>query len=183
MPRTEPDAAVERAAIILFGAGVRPDGEPTLTLARRIDAARRFGETLPIPPLYLPSGGIGRHRPAEAEVMARRLRRDGVSPDRIRTDAAASDTLDTVFNTRAMLRDIGHRGPVFAATSAYHLPRCLVLLRLSGVAAKPVPPPPEPASHLFLRRWRWRLREVPALPWDVLLLFARELIDRRKTKR
>ncbi|MCQ8278313.1 YdcF family protein [Acetobacteraceae bacterium KSS8] len=183
MPRAEPEAAGERAAIILFGAGVRPDGEPTLTLARRIDAANRFGETLPVPPLYLPSGGVGRHSPAEAVVMARRLLHAGVTADRILTDERARDTLDTVFNVRAMLRDLGHRGPVFAATSAYHLPRCIVLLRLAGLAARPVPPPPEPASHLFLRRWRWRLREVPALPWDALLLFGRELIDRWKTKR
>ena len=71
-----------------------------------------------------------------------------------------------------------HRGTVFAATSAYHLPRCVVLLRLAGVRARPVPPPREPASRRPSRRWRWRLREVPALPWDVLLLLGRRLLDR-----
>jgi hypothetical protein len=34
-----------------------------------------------------------------------------------------------------------------------------------------------------MRRWRWRLREVPALPWDVLLLLRRRMIDRLLTKR
>lgn len=168
---------------MLFGAGVRPDGSPSPTLARRIEAAWRFGEALPVPPLYLPSGGVGRHGPSEASVMAARLQQAGVPADRIAPDEAARDTLDTVFNVRAMLRARRHRGAVFAASSAYHLPRCLVLLRLAGLPARPVPPPLETASHLFLRRWHWRLREVPALPWDALLLIGRETIDRVMTKR
>lgn len=171
------------AAIVLFGAGVRPDGSPSPTLARRIEAAWRFGEALPVPPLYLPSGGVGRHGPSEASVMAEHLRRAGVPAARILPDEAARDTLDTVFNCCAMLRAAGHRGQVFAASSAYHLPRCLLLLRLAGLPARAVPPPPEPASHRFLRRWRWRLREVPAIPWDVLMLLGRATIDRLLTKR
>jgi hypothetical protein len=46
-----------------------------------------------------------------------------------------------------------------------------------------VPPPRVPAARRFRRRWFWRLREVPALPWDVLLLLARGTIDRLLPKR
>ncbi len=176
-------AAVEPAAIIVFGAGVRADGSPTPTLARRVEAARSFGERLATPPLYLPTGGIGRHGPAEAAVMAAALRAGGVAEARIMPEDTARDTLGSVFACRAMLRRIGHRGPVWAATSAYHLPRCLLLLRLAGVPARAVPPPRAPASHRFWRRWHWRLREVPAMPVDVVLLFGRRTIDRVLPKR
>ncbi len=169
------------AVIVIFGAGVRPDGTPTPTLARRVAAAVRFGERLSPPPLYLPTGGIGRHGPSEASVMASLLRDAGVADRRIRPEDTARDTLASVRLCAAMLR--GHDGPVFAATSAYHLPRCLLLLRLAGVPARAVPPPPEPASRRPLPRWRWRLREVPALPWDVLLLLWRLLLDKMARNR
>ena len=39
------------AAIIIFGAGLRPDGTPNPTLTRRVEAALRFGRTLPEAPL------------------------------------------------------------------------------------------------------------------------------------
>ncbi len=162
--------------IVIFGAGVRPDGRPTPTLARRVAAAIAFGERLSPPPHYLPTGGIGRHGPSEASVMGGLLREAGVPDRRIRLEDTARDTLASVRLCAALLR--GHRGPVFAATSAYHLPRCLVLLRLAGVPARPVPPPREPASRRPRHRWHWRLREVPALPWDVLLLLWRRLIDK-----
>lgn len=176
-------SGTSRAAVIIFGAALRPDGSPTPTLTWRVQAAARFGEQLRVPPLYLPTGGIGRHGPSEASAMAALLHALGVPESRIRCEETATDTLDSVRACDAQLRAMGHAGPVFAATSAYHLPRCLVLLRLQGLAARPVPPPEQPASQQFLRRWRWRLREVPALPWDVLLLLGQRVIDRHLTKR
>jgi uncharacterized SAM-binding protein YcdF (DUF218 family) len=116
-------------------------------------------------------------------VMAAALRAGGVDEARILIEETARDTLDSVFACRDLLRRTGRGRAVFAATSAYHLPRCLVLLRLAGIAARGVPPPRQPASHRFWRRWQWRLREVPALPWDVFLLLARTAIDRTITKR
>jgi uncharacterized SAM-binding protein YcdF (DUF218 family) len=82
----------------------------------------------------------------------------------IRPEPTAHDTVSSVRAVRRMLA--GHRGIVFAATSAYHLPRCLLLLRLAGLAARPCPPPPAPAAAAWRKRWWWRLREVPAIPWD-----------------
>ena len=77
---------------------------------------------------------------------------------------------------RPLLRARGHAGPVFAATSGYHLPRCLLLLRMAGVPARPVPPPG--ADPSWPRRWYWRLREAPALPYDAALMLAARLRGR-----
>ena len=98
------------------------------------------------------------------------LIRRGIPDTRILPEPTATDTLSSVLACARLLRRRAHAGPVFAATSAYHLPRCLVLLRLAGIPARPCPPPPLPAGWAICTRWRWRLREIPALPWDVLLL-------------
>ncbi|MBE7211983.1 MAG: YdcF family protein [Gluconacetobacter diazotrophicus] len=160
--------------IVVFGAAVRPDGAPTLTLVRRVEAARSCAERLDPPPLFLLSGGVGRHlppgAPSEASVMGRLLGEAGIPPDRLLLDEASRDTLDTVLAARALCRRLPPGTPFLAATSAYHLPRCLLLLRLAGVPVRAAPPPDAPASRSLGRRWRWRLREVPAIPWDALLL-------------
>jgi len=98
------------------------------------------------------------------------LRSLGVPAGRIRQEPTGTDTLSSVLACAAVLRGLGHGGgdPVWAATSGYHLSRCLLLLRLAGFAARPVPPPP--ASAGWGARWYWRLREVPALPYDAMLL-------------
>ncbi|GGG20023.1 hypothetical protein GCM10010964_05330 [Caldovatus sediminis] len=171
---TAPGVAPPEAAILIFGAAVRPDGGPSATLRRRVEAAAAFGETLQPPPLYVPTGGQGRHGPAEAAVMAALLRARGVPPGRIAEEPTGTDTLSSVLACARLLRARGHAGPVFAATSAYHLPRCVLLLRLAGLPARAAPPPPAPAARAWRRRWYWRLRELPAIPWDAaLILLAR----------
>lgn len=155
------------AAIIIFGAAVRPDGQPSATLRRRVEAAAAFGATL-ADPLYVPTGAQGRFGPAEAEVMAGLLVALGVPAGRIRQETTGTDTLSSVRACAGLLR--GHAGPVYAATSAYHLPRCLLLLRIAGLPARAVPPPGALAAASWHKRWWWRLREVPALPYDALLM-------------
>lgn len=157
------------ASIIIFGAAVRRGGRPSGVMRRRVEAALRFGATLDAP-LYVPTGGVGVHGPAEAEVMARLLREAGVPAARILVEPTARNTLRSAVACARLLR--GHEGPVYAASSAYHLPRCVMLLRLAGVPAQPCPPPGIPASRVFFRRWRRRLREMAALPVDVAWLLT-----------
>ncbi len=108
--------------------------------------------------------------------MATLLHELGVPAASILPEATAVDTLSSVLACRRLLRQRRYSGPVFAATSAYHLPRCLALLRLAGLQARACPPSPASAAVSHLRRWFWRLREVPALPVDVVLLSARRLL-------
>lgn len=154
-------------AIIIFGAAVRPDGSASPALRRRVEAAHAFGAGLPAA-LYLPTGGQGRFGPPESTVMAALLTERGVPPARILQEPTGTDTLSSVLACAALLRARGHDGAVFAATSGYHLPRCLLLLRLAGWPARAVPPPE--ADPSWPRRWYWRLREAPALPYDAALM-------------
>ncbi|MXP62926.1 YdcF family protein [Roseomonas sp. M0104] len=163
-----------RPAIIIFGAAVRADGGPSLTLRRRVMAAASFGATLE-DPLYIPTGGQGRHGPPEAEVMARLLQDLGVPAAAIRLELTATDTFSSARACARMLR--GHDGPVFAASSGYHLPRCVMLLRAFGLPARAAPPPE--AAHGWQERWWWRGREALALPYDAVLAGWERLRRRR----
>jgi uncharacterized SAM-binding protein YcdF (DUF218 family) len=149
------------AAIIIFGAAVWPDGTASPTLRRRVEAAARFGAGLAAP-LYMPTGAQGRHGPAESTVMAELLREWGVPAAQIAEEPTGTDTLSSALACIALLRRRGHAGPVFAATSRFHLPRCLLVLRLAGLPARPVPI--EGGEG-----WYWWLREVPAIPYDAAL--------------
>jgi len=154
---------------VIFGAAVRPDGQPSATLRHRVSAAVEHGKTFQRP-LFIPTGAKGRYGDAEATVMTRQLMEAGISADAIQPETTGTDTLSSVV---AVARMIAGRSPVYACTSAYHLPRCLVLLRLAGIPARACPPPPVPAATRWTKRWFWRLREVPALPYDAALILLR----------
>ena len=100
--------------------------------------------------------------------MATLLEGWGVAADDILMEETADDTLSSVRACAALLP--GFRGRVYAATSAYHLPRCVLLLRMAGLRALPCPPPRTVAAGSLNRRWWWRLREVPAVPVDAAIL-------------
>jgi uncharacterized SAM-binding protein YcdF (DUF218 family) len=157
-----------RAAIVIFGAAVRPDGSASPTLRRRVEAAARLGARLP-DPLYIPTGAQGRFGPAESHVMADLLRSLGVPAARIIEEPTGTDTLSSARACAALLRRLGHAGPVLAATSRFHLTRCVLLLRILGLPARPVPIGGSAGAEGWARRWYWRLREVPAIPYDAAL--------------
>lgn len=161
------------AVIVIFGAAVRPDGQASQTLRHRVNAAARFGTRFSRP-LFIPTGAKGRYGDAEATVMARLLHEAGFPVSAIVQETTGTDTLSSV---RAVIRMTGRAG-LYACTSAYHLPRCRLLLWLAGVDARACPPPPAPAATGTLRRWYWRLREVPALPYDAALMIWLRVLGR-----
>lgn len=160
-----------RAPIVIFGAAVRPDGGPSTALRQRIEAALAFG-CRQQDPLYIPTGAKGRFGAAEAAVMADLLVAHGVPESAILQETTGTDTLSSARACARLLMGRGHVGPVHVATSAYHLPRCLLLLRIAGLDVRACAPPAAPAATRFARRWYWRLREALALPYDVALALA-----------
>lgn len=145
---------------------MRPGGRPSGTLLRRVEAAFTFSQRF-AQPLFVPTGGVGRYGPSEASVMASLLLARGVPAERIVLEETGTDTLSSARAIVALLA--GARGPVFVATSLYHLPRCLLLFRLLGLAARAAVPPTVPAARRWWRRCYWWLREVAALPYDAAL--------------
>lgn len=158
----------EQPFIVVFGAAVRQDGSPSGALRDRVGAAVRFGRRLLPEPIFIVTGAQGKHGPPEADVMAELLMDRGVKPDHILLERTGRNTLRSALAVASLLH--GLKGPVYAATSAYHMPRCVLLLGLAGLDAHRSPPAIGPASSRVVRRWYWRMREVPAIPIDCAIM-------------
>lgn len=112
-------------AIIVLGAQVKPDGEPSLQLQWRIDAAAQAWKENNC--LIVTCGAQGSNEPApEAYVMRDELIGQGVSADMILTDAESFNTRQNIANAAELLA--GHDVKrVLIVTSDYHLPRAMAI--------------------------------------------------------
>jgi vancomycin permeability regulator SanA len=144
-------------------------------MRRRVSAALEFGRHLQ-GVCYLPTGGLGKYGPSEASLMAALLREGGAAEAPVLLEETGHNTLSSVRAVARMLRERGHRGRVYVASSDYHLPRCILLMQLGGLDAWACPPP-EKLPRLA-QRWFWRLREALALPKDVVLLLGLWVLGR-----
>ena len=155
---------------IVFGAAVRPDGRPSSALRARVAAALDSAAGNPVA-RFLVTGGQGRHGPPEARVMAELLAAAGVGAERIVLEDRATDTLDSAVRSAALLKQRDDARRVVACSSAYHVRRCRLLLRLAGIQAEGLAGQGDLAG-LSLRLWLYhRLREALLLPFDGLLMF------------
>ena len=112
----------------------------------------------------------------KGDVEAEVTRPSEITRERILREETGVDTLSSARAVVALLRARGITAPVFAASSLYHLPRCLLLLRLLGVSARAAVPPVVPAATHWWRRFYWWLREVPAaIPYDAALALLRRV--------
>ena len=150
-------------AIVIFGAAVWPDGGPSPSLRRRVAYGRQAAQADP-EALVFCSGGVGRHGPSEASVMADLLIQAGIDPARIALDEQSRDTMENVAAAAAFIRDEALEGAV-VCTDAYHVPRVRMLLRAAGVASRVGPVRKGYAGTR--RHWlRMGAREVLAYPYD-----------------
>jgi uncharacterized SAM-binding protein YcdF (DUF218 family) len=167
----------DKIAIVIFGAAVHRGGRPSRMLTRRVQAAELAGRKMENP-LYVATGGVGQFHPSEAAVMRRLLMRMHIPQERILLDETATDTLSSVRAVRRLLEENEFTGKVYVATSKFHLPRCMMLMRLAGFRPEACAPPRAAASRRFTKRWFWRLREVPAIPLDFTLALLLRLFGR-----
>ena len=133
VPDTVPSA--ERYdAIIVLGAQVKPDGEPSVQLSWRLDAACEayMQKATPI----VVCGAKGKDEPAtEAEAMKRYLINKGIPAKDILTDPDSFNTRQNLINASILLKDRPEIRKVLIVTSDYHVPRSLSLARDIGFDA------------------------------------------------
>jgi vancomycin permeability regulator SanA len=155
---------VNRDIFVIMGAAVWPGGLPSKAMRRRVEAAvnaARANSTS----LFLPSGGIGRHPPAEAVVMRSLLLEHGVSENRIVVESHSKSTLASVINSARIIQSLDV-GRVFICTDTYHQLRCRWLFRFMGIDAE-YSSIESGRSSAGLLRWTWfYCREAAAIPAD-----------------
>jgi len=157
--------------IVILGAAVRPDGRPSAALLRRIEGGRRLALADP-DALVFCSGGVGRHGPSEASIMAQRLIAGGIDPGRLILDEESLDTLQTVIAAARLIGREGLAGAV-VCTDSYHAPRTRLIFAALGVPSLDASVKAGPRQMGWPAWWRMRLREAPAIPYDGVLALTK----------
>ncbi len=116
----EGDAVFPADCALVFGAAVHRGGEPGPGIERRVQTAVRLYHEEKIQLLYL-SGGKGSGQEAsEAEVMRGVALREGVDPDDVHTEEAATSTIENLTFAQPMM---DHCTSVVGISDRYHLAR------------------------------------------------------------
>ena len=151
-----------RYAVVL-GTQVLPGGRPSRTLDARVRHAARLHAAGRVDKILV-TGGVGKHPPSEAEVMARVLRGEGVPAEAIRLEDEAESTWDSA---RLVAPLLGREGvaEVLAVTDPLHCIRAVAAFRKAGLMAWAEPVYSSPMWRIpWLRRGKL-LRERVALVW------------------
>ncbi len=109
----------------------------------------------------------------------RRLLLDlGVPDDRIVVEDTARNTRQSAVRCSAMLRARADVGVVVVCSSRYHIRRCRMLLRLSGIRPDAAVGSQD-AHRVGTARYAWCwAREIMALPFDVAAMTGHRLRQR-----
>ena len=157
-------AALQGAGVaVVLGAQVLSGGRPSGTLrARSLHAAGLYvaGKV----ELVIPTGGVGKHPPSEAEVMVRILREEGVSEECILPEGEARSTRESARLVAEMARERGVRN-LLLVTDPLHCVRAVEAFRVEGFEAQASPVYSSPTWHRRGMRRGQFAREVGALLW------------------
>lgn len=168
---------------VIFGAAVKPDGQPSGTLQRRVQGAWQLAK-LNNMARFIVTGGRGRHGPAEGLVMKRLLLDLGADEDRIIVEDQAEDTLQSVMYCTDILEQQGDEArEVIVCSSSYHNYRCQILFRIWGVPCRRGEMLSDRAA-LGTAKWLYYyFREAVAIPWDFLHICLLRLLRSRQQKK
>ncbi|MBE9637782.1 YdcF family protein [Salipiger mangrovisoli] len=157
-----------RVALVL-GAAVWSGGRASPTLRRRALHAAALWQAGEVS-VILASGGVGRHGPSEAAVIAALCRKAGVPEVALVLEDRSTSTEENLRLSLPLLRRIG-AGEVVVVTDGFHAPRArLAARRLGFVQAVGPVQSDSPRVPLSLNRVKAGLREVPAYLWYALRL-------------
>ena len=126
----EEAAAFEADCILVLGAGLLPDGSPSLMLGERIRTGVELYKA-GVAPKLLMSGDHSRSDHDEVNAMKDAAKAQGVPSEDIFMDHAGFATYDSFYRAGAVF---GVK-KVVVVTQAYHLPRALWIARSLGLEA------------------------------------------------
>lgn len=155
----------ESEYLIVLGTKVNGT-EPSPMLRQRLDAAVAYLNTYPDAKAIVTGGYGDEENLSEAECMYNYLTAAGVAPDRIQQEDRASNTIENLRNTLALLETETGTKPthVTILSSEFHLYRAGLMARDLGLEASLIPAKTEPFSLLA----QYFLREIFAI-WSYVI--------------
>jgi uncharacterized SAM-binding protein YcdF (DUF218 family) len=148
---------------VVLGTEVLSGGRPSRTLAARVRHAAGLYARGRVR-LIIATGGLGKRPPAEAEVMGRVLREEGVPDDAVVLEDRALNTWDSALFVTCMAKRLGVR-EVLVVTDPLHCVRTVAAFERAGLGAWAEP---VYGSPMWRGRWARRgqfIRELGALVW------------------
>lgn len=130
---TEFNAHVDKDVdyIIVLGAKVRPNGNPSTVLKYRLDAAYDYLSAHPDTRCIV-SGGQGSNEPMpEADAMAQYLRERGIEENRILIENTSETTAENMAFSRDLIADPS--AEVGIVTNNFHVYRALKIAHKTGI--------------------------------------------------
>lgn len=136
--------------ILVMGAGVVDNAEPSNILAFRLEAARELAEHNPDSPLIM-TGDHLEDNYNEVQVMKDYLVAAGIDSQRIYLDHMGLSTYDSLYRYKKVIG----ADQVVIVSQAYHLPRALFLAKSMGIEALAYP-----ATDYQIGNLQRQLREI-----------------------
>ena len=149
---------------LVLGAGLQPDGSPSVYLTRRLEAARELYARGAVD-VVLVSGDNARSDHDEPTAMLDWLVAHGVPTDDVVRDHAGFDTHDSCVRAH----DVFGVDAAVVVTQDYHLRRALFSCTEAGISVTGVGV--SSASVRPVQAFTWRARELPAswrAAWDAV---------------
>ncbi|WP_456845149.1 SanA/YdcF family protein [Cellulomonas sp. P5_C6] len=140
---------------LVLGAGLKPDGSPSVYLARRLDAARELYERGTVD-VILVSGDNAHASHDEPTAMLDWLVAHGVPAEHVVRDYAGFDTHDSCVRAH----EVFGVDDAVVVTQDYHLRRALFSCAEAGIAVTGVGV--SSTSVRPVQALTWRARELPA---------------------
>ena len=157
------DAPEEIQVAVVLGTEVLSGGRPSSTLAARVHHAAGLYARRRVR-LIIATGGVGKHPPAEAEVMGRVLGEEGVPDDAVMLEDRALNTWDSARFVTDMAKRLGV-SDVLVVTDPLHCVRTVAAFERAGLGAWAEPVYGSPMWRGSWARLGQFVRELGALVW------------------
>ena len=157
------DAPEEIQVAVVLGTEVLSGGRPSRTLAARVRHAAGLYERGRVR-LIIATGGLGKHPPAEAEVMGRGLGEAGVPDHAVMLEDRALNTWDSARFVSGMAKRLGV-SDVLVVTDPLHCVRTVAAFERAGLGAWAEPVYDSPMWRGSWARLGQFVRELGALVW------------------
>lgn len=150
--------------IIVLGANVNSEGDPSVSLLRRLEKALECYEN-GLAPCVIVCGAQGDDEPCtEAEAMKKWLVEQGVPEEDIVEEDRSTSTEENLANAKAIMEEMGLESCI-VTTNAYHLTRAMWIARDTGLEAQGAA-----AQNNITLQTRTKLRFREAISWVLYFL-------------